>query len=266
MPKISKEIPLWEGGAPLFDPALAQPPPALKPFPAGEKGRGAVIVCPGGGYAIRADREADPAALWINRCGVNAFVLQYRLLPYRHPAMLLDAKRAIRLVRHRAAEWDIDPERIGILGFSAGGHLAALAATRFDAGDKDAADAVERLSSRPDLFASCYGVNNLARSSRDFAEKLTGKRELSREELRSIDPIANVGPETPPAFLWHTAADDLVPVQNAIDLAAALTEHGVAYSLHIFPHGGHALGLAAGVPLTEDWPELLNRFLLDCGF
>jgi acetyl esterase/lipase len=266
MSKISKKIPLWEGEAPLFDPAVAQPPPALRPFLTSKKGRGAVIVCPGGGYALWAERESDPAAVWINRCGVNTFVLDYRLLPYRHPAMLLDAKRAIRLVRHRAAEWDIDPGHIGILGFSAGGHLAALAATRFDAGDPNAADAVERVSSRPDLFASCYGVNSLAHISRDFVRNLAGKRELSQEELRDMDPVANVGAGTPPAFLWHTACDDFVSVRNSIDLAAALTEYDIAYSLHIFPHGRHALGLAAGVPLTETWPELLNRFLLDCGF
>ncbi|MDR2089754.1 MAG: alpha/beta hydrolase [Clostridiales Family XIII bacterium] len=263
---MQREIPLWEGQAPLFDPAIKSPPPALKPFPSGEKGRGAVIVCPGGGYALWAEREGDPAARWINRCGVNAFVLKYRLLPYRHPSMLLDAQRAIRLVRHRAAEWDIDPARVGILGFSAGGHLAALAATRADAGDPNAADAADRLSSRPALLASCYGVNSLAHISREFIRNLSGKRDPSPEELRAMDPVQNVGADTPPAFLWHTARDGLVPVQSSLDFAGALTAHGIAYSLHIFPHGDHALGLAAGVPLTEGWPELLNRFLLDFGF
>jgi acetyl esterase/lipase len=263
---MSKEIPLWENDPPLFNPAFGQPHTTLKPFLTGERGRGAVIVCAGGGYAIRADREADPAAVSINRCGVNAFVLRYRLLPYRHPAMLLDAQRAIRFVRCKAADWDIDPEHIGILGFSAGGHLAALAATRFDAGDKDAADAVDRQSSRPDLFASCYGVNNLARISRSFVENVMGKDEWTPEELRGADPVSNVSARTPPAFLWHTAADDRVSVRNALDMAEALTAHGVAYSLHIFPHGGHALGLAEDVPLAEDWPELLNRFLVDFGF
>ncbi|MDR2355434.1 MAG: alpha/beta hydrolase [Clostridiales Family XIII bacterium] len=263
---MSKEILLWEDGAPLFDPAIGQAPPALKPFLTGEKGRGAVIVCAGGGYAIHAEREADPAAVWINRCGVNAFVLSYRLLPYRHPVMLLDAQRAVRLVRHRAAEWGIDPGHIGILGFSAGGHLAALAATRADEGDPKAADATERVSSRPDLFASCYGVNSLAHISEDFIRKLSGGSDRTKETLRDMDPIANVSAKTPPAFLWHTAADDRVPVQSSIDFAAALTEHGVPYSLHIFPHGGHALGLAEGIPLTEGWPKLLNRFLLDFGF
>jgi acetyl esterase/lipase len=263
---VLKEIPLWEKDPPLFDPAFGRPIPALRAFPSGEKGRGAIIVCAGGGYAIRAAGESDPAALSVNRCGVNAFVLDYRLLPYRHPAMLLDAQRAIRLVRHRAAEWDIDPAHVGIMGFSAGGHLAALTATRFDAGNPAATDPADRISSRPDLFASCYGVNSLARGSRSFAETVLGKDAVTSDERRGADPVANVGPETPPAFLWHTAADGLVPVQSSLDMAAALTEHGVAYSLHIFPHGGHALGLAEGVPLAEDWPELLNRFLLYFGF
>jgi acetyl esterase/lipase len=261
-----KAIRLWEGDAPLFDPAFGQPAPALKPFFSGEKVRGAVIVCAGGGYAIRAEKEADPAALSINRCGVNAFVLSYRLTPYRHPAMLLDARRAVRLVRYRAAEWDIDPAHIGILGFSAGGHLAALAATCFDAGEPGAADAADRVSSRPDLFASCYGVNSIARMSADFAANLTGKDEPTPEERRALNPVENVSAQTPPAFLWHTAADNHVPVQSSLDLAAALTEHGVPYSLHIFPHGGHALGLAPDTALARDWPELFNKFLLDFGF
>jgi acetyl esterase/lipase len=151
------------------------------------------------------------------------------------------------------------------LGFSAGGHLAALAATRFEVGDPLAEDAVERESSRPDLLVSCYGVNSLANMG-GFARKLLGKRDVTSAELRELDPSANVSAETPPAFLWHTSGDDMVPVQSSLDMASALTEHGVPYSLHIFPHGGHALGLAEGVPLTEDWPELLGRFLLDSGF
>jgi acetyl esterase/lipase len=262
---MSKEIPLWEGEVPLFDPTFGQARPALKPFLTGEKGRGAVIVCAGGGYAIHADRESDPAAVSVNRCGVNAFVLRYRLLPYRHPAMLLDARRAVRLVRCRAAEWGIDPGHIALLGFSAGGHLAALAATRFEPGDPLAEDAAERESSRPDLLASCYGVNSVPRM-KGFIQKLLGKDEFTLTALRELDPAANASAETPPAFLWHTSGDDRVPVRSSLDMASALTEHGVPYSLHIFPHGGHALGLAAGVPLTEDWPELLNRFLLDFGF
>jgi acetyl esterase/lipase len=263
---MPNDIPIWENDPPLFERSFGQPRPALKPFLSGEKGRGAIIVCAGGGYAIRADREADPAAVSINRCGVNAFVLSYRLLPYRHPAMLLDAQRAIRFVRHKAADWDIDPERIGILGFSAGGHLAALAATRFEAGKEDAADPVERQSSRPDFFASCYGVNSLAHISRSFIENVMGKSAWTQEELRDIDPLSNVSAETPPAFLWHTAEDDRVSVRNSLDMAAALTAHGVPYSLHVFPYGGHALGIAEDVPLADAWPELLNRFLIDFGF
>jgi acetyl esterase/lipase len=265
---MPKDISLWESdiNTPLFDPAAGQPRPALRPFFSGEKGRGALIVCPGGGYFMHAEREGEPAAVSVNRCGVNAFVLRYRLLPYRHPAMLLDVRRALRLVRRRAAEWGIDTGHVGVMGFSAGGHLAALAATRFDAGDPRAADETERESSRPDILASCYGVNSLAHMPEDFANKLLGKGEASPNELREIDPAANVSAKTPPTFLWHTSGDDLVPVRGSLDMAAALTEHGVPYSLHIFPHGGHALGLAAGVPLTEDWPELLNSFLLDFGF
>ncbi|MDR1246654.1 MAG: alpha/beta hydrolase [Clostridiales Family XIII bacterium] len=263
---MQREIPLWEGETPLFDPAIGQPRPGLKPFFSGEKGHGALIVCPGGAYAIHAEREGDPAAVSVNRCGVNAFVLRYRLLPYRHPAMLFDVRRAVRLVRCRAAEWDIDPEHIGVLGFSAGGHLAALAATRFDTGDPLAVDAAERESSRPDIFASCYGVNSLSHISESFAKKLLGKDDASPAELRELDPAANVNAKTPPAFLWHTSEDDLVSVRGSLDMAAALTGYNVPYSLHVFPHGGHALGLAAGVPLTEDWPELFNRFLLDFGF
>lgn len=153
---------LWEENTPGLAPGDS--PPTLEPYiidaPLG-RSTAAVIICPGGGYARRADHEGRPVAQWLNSLGISAFVLHYRVAPYRHPYPLLDAKRAIRLVRHRASQWNIDPHRIGVLGFSAGGHLAATLATHFDGGDPMAADPIERQSSRPDLAILCYPVITL---------------------------------------------------------------------------------------------------------
>lgn len=260
-------IRLWEGEAPHFDPGIGQPPPSITPMLSGEKSRGAVIVCPGGGYGMKAEHERFPIGEAIRRFGVNAFTLDYRVAPYRHPAPLLDAQRAIRLVRHRAGEWGIDPDHIAILGFSAGGHLCAMAGTHFDGGDPCAADPVDRASCRPDGFIPCYAVS----SFKSFPHggtlaNLTGKTGLSLEEARFFSAEYNVTEETPPAFLWHTAQDDAVPVEQSMRLAQALFDHGVPCALHVFPYGRHGIGLGADNPQAKDWPALLGAWLLDMGY
>ena len=156
-----ERIPLWER-APLFDESFSQPAPSLTPYllPGGGA-RGAVIVCPGGGYVVKADHEGAPIAERLNELGFHAFVLDYRVAPYRHPVPLLDVQRAIRLVRHRAQEFGVLPDKIAILGFSAGGHLVCTAATHYDAGDPAALDPIDRESCRPDLFVPCYAVASL---------------------------------------------------------------------------------------------------------
>lgn len=264
---MQERIQLWEGDVPLFDESIGQERPTIKPFFAGEKGRGAVVVCPGGGYVMKAAHEGDPVAQFINRCGVNAFVLDYRVRPYQHPAMLLDAQRAIRLVRHNAAQWDVNPNRIGILGFSAGGHLTTMAATHFDLGDPAAKDPIDRVSCRPDAFIPCYAVAGFHRFRHTGSmQAMTGKENLTPEEARFFSAEYNITEDTPPAFLWHTAEDASVPVENSLNLAQALTDKGIPYALHVFPYGRHGIGLGEDNELAKDWPELLNRWLVSEGF
>ena len=219
----------------------------------------AVVVCPGGGYrVVAADHEGKQIAEWLSSLGVSAFVLQYRLGErYRHPAPLQDAQRAIRTVRSRAKEWRVDPRRIGILGFSAGGHLASTSATHFDDGRPDAADPVDHESSRPDFAVLCYAVISLE----DPPAHAGSRRNLLGD---APDPalvvlLSNekqVTPRTPPTFLWHTADDSAVPVENSLLFFEALRKAGVAGELHVFPHGRHGLGLAPGDPAVSQWPRL----------
>jgi len=261
-------IPLWSGRAPYALGDEEEDRPELTPFllDGSDGPKGCIIVCPGGGYARRAPHEGEPVAEWLNGIGISAFVLKYRVSPYKHPAPLADAQRAIRHVRHHAAEYRIDPNRIGILGFSAGGHLAATAGTHFDAGDPQAADPVERVSCRPDLMVLCYPVisfgeyrhqgsmNNLI--GEDAPQHL---RELLSNELQ-------VTADTPPAFLWHTSDDPGVPVENSFLFAAALRRHRVPVELHCYESGRHGLGLAKDHPQAHTWTALCELWLRKRGF
>ena len=264
-----ERIPLWDR-APMFDERIGQPEPTLTPYllPGGAP-RGAVIVCPGGGYVMKADHEGAPITERMNALGFHAFVLDYRVAPYRHPVPLLDVQRAIRLVRHRAAEWNILPDKIAVMGFSAGGHLAGMCGTSFDAGDPAANDPIERESSRPDAFAPCYGVLNLNHTRRAglFATML-GKGDPDLTTVRSISPEYGITKNTPPCFLWHTAADDVVPVENSIGFAQKCADMGVPVSLHVYPFGRHGIGLGdeADAPGAGTWSQLLGKFLHQLGF
>ena len=262
-----ERIPLWER-APLFDESFSQPAPSLTPYLLpGAAVRGAVIVCPGGGYVMKADHEGAPIAERLNELGFHAFVLDYRVAPYRHPVPLLDVQRAIRLVRHRAQEFGVLPDKIAILGFSAGGHLVCTAATHYDAGDPAAVDPIDRESCRPDLFVPCYAVASLTGFWHEGSgHSLLGEKTDPRQ-LRALTAEFCVTEDTPPCFLWHTAEDGAVPVENSLRLAAALVAHNVPVSLHVFPFGPHGVGLGReDSPLAEDWPDLLADFLRTMGF
>lgn len=255
-------VPLWPDVVPGALGDKEEDKPILKPFvrPQGQA-VAAIIVCPGGGYAHRARHEAEPVAQWLNSIGLAAFVLEYRVAPYRHPWPLHDAQRAIRLVRGRARDWSIDPDRIGILGFSAGGHLACSAATMFDAGDPHAADPIQRLSSRPNLLIACYPVvsfcNHAHLGSRDNLLGANADEKLVNE--MSIE--TRVTPQTPPTFIWSTANDQAVPVHNSLALAQALASNNVPHALHVFPDGRHGLGLAPQDPDVRKWLDLCADFL-----
>jgi acetyl esterase/lipase len=194
-------------------------------------------------------------------------VLKYRLGPrYHHPAPWQDAGRAIRTIRARAAEWQLDPHRIGILGFSAGGHVASTIGTHFDAGKPDDADPIERVNSRPDVMLLIYPVITM----RDFAHR--GSRQLLLGENPPASLVAllsneeRVTKETPPAFLVHTANDPTVPVENSLNFAAALRKAGVPFELHIYERGPHGFGLGGSDPILSTWPQRCAVWLRLHGF
>ena len=242
--------------------------PTIVPYPVESAAPvGAVVVCPGGGYAGRADHEGGPIALMLNEFGIAGFVCHYRVAPNRHPVPLMDASRAVRWVRAHAEGYGVDPERVGILGFSAGGHLASTVGTHFDAGDPDAADPLDRLSSRPDAMILCYPVITFEPPHRHVGsmDNLLGPE--PPEDLRlSLSNELMVTPETPPTFLWHTAEDAGVPVENSLLMASALSAAGVPFELHVYPHGAHGLGLAPGDPHVATWAGLCGEWLKGLGF
>ena len=254
---MHEKIYLWKEDAPYtqFSPLQAQPSVTEYAVPGS---RGAVVVVPGGGYCMKADHEGAPIAEMLNQAGVSAYVLDYRVKPCHMLAPLADAKRAIRLVR------SMGYEKVAILGFSAGGHLTCTAATLYDAGNPDAADPLERLSSRPDAFIPCYAVVSFgAFTHRGSRESLLGQENANNWELvRKFSNELHITPDTPEAFIWHTAADQAVPVENSLNLALALSAQGVPYEMHIFPQGQHGLGLAEEFEDVKQWVPLLQKWLV----
>ena len=246
--------PLWPGEAPFAEQSPGQPQPALEAYPV-DGATTAVVVCPGGGYRMKAEHEGGPVAEALNRGGIAAYVLDYRVHPCHALAPLGDALRALRIVRA------LGYARVGILGFSAGGHLACTAATHWDAGDPGAEDSLERLSSRPDFLVPCYPVVSFTQYPHyDSCLALVGAPD--RHDLeRFFSTELNVTPATPPAFIWHTANDELVPVENSLLLASALSRAGVPFELHIYPDGPHGLGLAEDSPDVRGWIDACIAFI-----
>jgi acetyl esterase/lipase len=273
-------ITLWPGGAPGAkgtDPDKDVPTLTVwRPRPEVATGS-AVVVCPGGGYSMLAiDHEGKQVAEWLNSLGINAFVLKYRLGPrYHHPAMLQDAVRAIRTVRANAGRWKLDPHKIAILGFSAGGHLASTAGTHFDPGKPESDDLIERVSSRPDRMILVYPVIALAtpHGHKGSLRNLLGDNPSS-ELIESLSNERQVTKETPPTFLAQTNADTAVPAENALLFALALRKAGVPVELHLFERGPHGLGLGDGAPAFrvpseptfKAWPKLCETWLKNQGF
>jgi acetyl esterase/lipase len=273
-------IPLWPDGAPGAKGADPdQDVPTLTVWlPSLETATGAaIIVCPGGGYGMLAvEHEGTQVAEWLNSLGVAAFVLIYRLGPrYHHPAMLEDAGRAIRTVRSGAAKCGLDPHKIAIIGFSAGGHLASTAATHFDAGKPDSPDPIERVSSRPDRAILVYPVIALAApyGHSGSLRNLLGENP-TQELIESLSNERQVTKDTPPTFLAHSNADTGVVPENSLLFALALRKAGVPVELHLFERGPHGLGLGGGSarfkvkPDTpfQAWPKLCATWLKNQGF
>lgn len=261
-----RKVLLWPNGAPGALGSTEADQSSLEYFPPwGKNPSGtAVIVAPGGGYQFLAsNHEGRQVANWFNALGITSFVLTYRLGPrYHHPIELGDAQRAIRLVRAHAAELNIRPDRIGMMGFSAGGHLASTAGTHFDQGDPQAADPIDRASSRPDFLILAYAVITMeppyAHESSVMALLGDHPNPNLREELSNERHVTK---ETPPTFLFATNADDVVPAENSVQFYMALRKAGVPAELHIFEKGPHGVGLDLSDPALGEWPKLLEEWM-----
>jgi acetyl esterase/lipase len=224
----------------------------------------AMIVCPGGGYVnLAMNHEGRQVANYLNSLGLAAFVLKYRLGPrYHHPIELGDAQRAIRTLRSKAAEWRLDPARIGIMGFSAGGHLAMSASTHFDAGTASAADVIDRAGSRPDFTVLGYPVISMTEpwTHQGSKNSLLGTNP-DPELAKSLSGELAVTKETPPTFIFQTNADTTVPAENSVYYYLALRKAGVPAEMHIFEKGAHGVGLANEDPALSEWSKVLANWL-----
>jgi acetyl esterase/lipase len=279
------QIPLWEGPVPntrktdetevqekgdIFWIRKVQTPAMDVYLPAKQSATGqAVVVCPGGGYTgLAYDWEGTDIAKWLNGLGIAALVLKYRLpdsksLLVRHEVPLQDAQRAIRLTRAHAREWNIDPAKIGVMGFSAGGHLASTLGTHFDQKLGTAAqDATDALSARPDFMILIYPVITL---KEPYTHKGSRNSLLGEQpDQKLIDLYSNelqVGPTTPPTFLLHASDDDAVPVENSLLFYQALRANNVSAEMHIYPYGGHGFSLAVNKGYLQSWTSRLQDWL-----
>jgi acetyl esterase/lipase len=259
---------LWQG-IPAGSPLHEDNTPWLEPFLLkGGKSRGAVIVCPGGAYIGHAAHEAGPIARRFNAMGYHAFVLYYRLLPHRYPAQILDIARAVRLVRKNAAVWHIAPNQIAVCGFSAGGHLSATIGVHYTRVPRSGNQALDRISCRPNALILCYAALS---AFGNYDVTATGRRSLvpagaplARRKLLSVDLY--VDKNTPPAFIWHCYDDDVVGIDHALVFSRALRDHAVPHEMHLYPRGGHGLGLAPRHPSVATWPGLCRLWLRELGF
>jgi acetyl esterase/lipase len=261
-------IVLWPEGAPGAVGHSEKDIPTLTVHLPAKPNGCAVVICPGGGYQhLASEYEGNDVAEWFNNFGVTGFVLRYRLAPtYRFPAPMLDVQRAIRTVRARAGEWNVDPHRVGVMGFSAGGHLASTAATHYDAGKPSATDPIDRQSCRPDFAILAYPVITMTRRYGHTGSRKNLLGENPDPQLaESLSNEKQVTRETPPTFLFHTSADTVVPVENSVRFYLALQQAGVPAVMHIYEAGRHGIGLGTRDPkLAWDlgtWPARLHDWM-----
>ncbi|PYS89202.1 MAG: alpha/beta hydrolase [Acidobacteria bacterium] len=263
-------IVLWENGAPNAVGKEPQDIPTITPYlaPKDIATGAAVLVLPGGGYSHLSEvKEGSDVAKWLNSLGVSAFVLKYRLgMLYHQPNQLLDAARAIRTVRARSKDWGVDPNRIAILGFSAGGHLASTLGTHFDAGKPDGKDVIERASSRPDLLILIYPVITMGELTHKGSKLNLLGQNPTPELVKLYSNELQVTKDTPPTFLVHTMTDTAVPVENSMMFAAALRSANVPVEFHLYEQGPHGFGLAPTNPILATWVERCSDWLGLHGF
>ncbi len=262
-------IPLWPSGAPGALGTADKDIPTLTAFlPKPELATGAaMVICPGGGYGGLAPHEGEAYALFLRDIGIAGFVLKSRLGSggYRHPIMLQDVSRALRLVRSKVAEWKLDPKRIGVMGSSAGGHLASTLLTHYDSGKPSSEDPIERESSRPDLGVLCYPVISMGEIGHAGSRKNLLGENPSPELIKELSNELQVTKDTPPCFIFHTVEDKGVLVENSLAFASALRKAGVPFDLHVYEKGPHGMGLGFKVYSPYD-PEKLHPWTKDCAF
>ncbi|MEI8245151.1 MAG: alpha/beta hydrolase [Lentisphaerota bacterium] len=266
-------IPLWTKGSPNNnggDIAMPNGEPSLvffKPSVHGtmKKARPCILICSGGCYSFRAEHEGPPFAHFFGLHGIFSGVIHYRVSPNRHPAPFADAARAVRYVRANAEKLGVDPDRIGLMGFSAGGHLAATVGIQpnlwLDPGD----DLANTVSARPDRIILGYPVVSAIRDyhSSSFVNLLGEEKSVDDTVRRQFSHELHVTKDSPPAFIFHTANDSSVPVQNSLRLAEAYAAAGVSCELHVFKDGPHGVGFAPGIPTLKIWTELMSSWMRD---
>jgi len=266
----SNPIILWENGAPNAVGKGSVDIPTVTPFPAPKETetRAAIIVFPGGGYSHLSEvKEGSDVAKWLNSLGISAFVVKYRLgMRYHAPNQLLDAARAVRTVRARVKDWNLDPQKIGILGFSAGGHLASTLGTHFDTGDPNAKDPIDRASSRPDLMVLVYPVITMGEFNHKGSKLYLLGENPPPDQIALYSNELHVTKGTPPTFLVHTVTDPTVPVEDSMMFADALRKAGVPFEMHLYEQGPHGFGLAPGDLILGTWPARCADWLGQHGF
>jgi acetyl esterase/lipase len=267
-------LPLWPSGAPETAATATADLPTLTVF-VPQKGRGtgsAIVIAPGGAYlGLASNLEGRQVADWFTSRGMTAFVLKYRLgAKYLYPIPLQDAQRAVRLVRSLASTYGFQADHVGMIGFSAGGHLTAATGTLFDAGKPDAADPLERLSDRPDFLVLGYPWLNAMQPSGHFITYCSLIKGIPAETCKTLEqkytPSLHVTAQTPTTFIYSTTDDKTVPISASVDFYNALVAAGVPVEMHIFRHGEHGSGMGSGAAALDQWPALLEEWLRDQGW
>jgi len=259
---MSAKIKLWEKKTILFNSKINQDEPTITPYLVNKKKpTKCILILPGGGYSHKADHEGKPIAEYFNKQGISCFVLNYRVAPYKFPVPLYDSLRAIKLIRFNANKWNINTNKIGILGFSAGGHLASLTSNLYNY-ITDKQDNIDKESGRPDFSILCYPVitSNEKFWHRGSFINLLGIKP-NKPLLKKLSYEKLINKNTQPTFLWHTAEDPGVPVENSLLYAKQLSKYNIPFSLHIFPHGSHGLGLATNIESVNNWPKICTNWL-----
>jgi acetyl esterase/lipase len=267
----SLDVPLWSNGAPnALGKEAKDTPMAFVRLPESDQPTSALVILPGGGYGnLAMGHEGKDIAEWANSMGMAAVICDYRHKGkgYAHPAPMQDAQRAIRLARANAKDWNIDPSRVGVIGFSAGGHLASTVLTKFEAADATQSDPVARESSRPDFGILAYPVIVFGQDAthKGSQRNLLGESP-SQEMIALFSSEKQVTKETPPTFLFHTMEDKGVPPENSIAFYSAMLRNGVPGELHVFEKGKHGIGLGKSIPVTSEWSLACHRWLVSRGF